>query len=165
MENCVNSIIISQADLIKHKTAFKSIKRELKYVLEFKKKLKTAQKLILEKKITDKYGDIKNIKEVIKNKIRFACSTDRDLALKNKFVRGKTMKLHDCMELLYLHDFKCFYCNKEMTLAKENRLNQFVFDRINSNHIHSRNNIICSCLSCNNGKKSEKILKYGPLIR
>ena len=114
-------------------------------------------KKTIEKIVDNKYDDVKNVKAIIRNKCKGSNHADRLVSQQTGISRGKTLGLQDALRLLCLHDFKCFHCDCDLTLNdKETRLRQFTFDRINSDMIHSRNNLVCSCLSCNTSRKFER---------
>ena len=81
---------------------------------------------------------------------------------KGVFQTDKFITTLEVIDLLKSISCKCYYCNIDMLLYynKRNDKRQWTLDRINNDIGHNRENVVCSCLSCNIQKRARDHEKF-----
>jgi len=90
---------------------------------------------------------------LIKNKI--ASYRQQDIS-KKRYNIDNFVSLNYIIEVLFLSQLKCYYCNSEISIDydKVRECKQWTLDRINNEEGHNINNVVISCLECNLKKRT-----------
>lgn len=118
---------------------------------------KSSEDRQLEYQKNKEYYTIKGKKYYQANKLKFAMNCQKREAKKRELPYSLTLSQWEQIKIFFNN--RCAYCENELPLEQEH------FIPLSKGGEYSKNNIICSCKSCNDSKRDREFFEWYPMYR